>query len=107
MPRSEIHILLHVLVPLAAAWLFFPNNQRTKAFLILMLALVIDLDHLLATPIYAPNRCSIGFHPLHTLPAMVGYVILLAPAKTRLFALGLLIHIGLDSIDCAWMRWLG
>ena len=32
---------------------------------------LIDLDHLLADPVYAPDRCSIGFHPLHTAPAVV------------------------------------
>lgn len=62
------------------------------------------LDHLLADPIYAPNRCSIGFHPLHTAPAIAVYAGLCVPKKTRLFGIGLLIHIVLDAIDCWWMR---
>ena len=34
---------------------------------------VVDLDHLLAEPVYDAARCSIGFHPLHTWPAMIAY----------------------------------
>lgn len=63
----------------------------------------IDVDHLLATPMYEPGRCSIGFHPLHTAPAVVVYLALLLPARTRLVAVGLLIHIVLDALDCAMM----
>nr|WP_251006557.1 DUF6122 family protein [Stenotrophomonas sp. ISL-67] len=60
--------------------------------------------HLLADPVYAPNRCSIGFHPLHTVPAIALYAGLCVPKKTRLFGIGLLIHIVLDAIDCWWMH---
>ncbi len=62
--------------------------------------MVVDIDHLLATPIYDPMRCSIGFHPLHQLPAIVLYLVMLIPAKTRWIGLGLVIHMLLDSIDC-------
>ncbi len=65
--------------------------------------MVIDLDHLLADPIYDPNRCSIGFHPLHSYPAAVIYVLMMFSARTRVIGAGLLIHLGLDLIDCAWM----
>ena len=64
-------------------------------------------DHLLAEPIYAPDRCSIGFHPLHTAPAVAVYAGLLLPRRTRLFGIGLLLHIVLDAIDCVWMRCTG
>ena len=30
---------------------------------------------LVADPLYDPNRCSIGFHPLHTAPAVALYVL--------------------------------
>jgi len=75
-----------------------------RAWLLLMLGWVIDLDHLLAVPVYAPDRCSIGFHPLHTAPAVLVYAALTIPRSTRWFGIGLLIHIGLDLIDCLWMR---
>ena len=65
--------------------------------------MLIDLDHLLATPIFDPNRCSINFHPLHTYWAIGLYVILLIPKKTRLIGIGLVIHIIADSADCALM----
>ena len=65
--------------------------------------MVVDFDHLLATPIYDPDRCSIGFHPLHTAPAIAIYVLLTLPKPTRLIGLGLLIHMALDWSDCAVM----
>ena len=67
--------------------------------------MVVDLDHLLADPIYDPDRCSMGFHPLHTAPAVAVYVLLAAWPKTRLVGVGLLIHMALDWVDCAWMTW--
>ena len=64
------------------------------------LTMVVDLDHLIADPIYDPNRCSIGFHPLHTTVPIVLYSLLLLHPKTRLVGLGLFIHIALDAGDC-------
>ena len=64
--------------------------------------MVIDLDHLLADPVYDPDRCSIGFHPLHTVPPIVLYVAALAHSRTRLAGVGLCIHIVLDGLDCCW-----
>lgn len=63
-------------------------------------AMLVDLDHLLADPIYDPQRCGIGFHPLHTYPAIGAYALLLVPKTTRLVALGLVIHMALDALDC-------
>jgi len=65
---------------------------------------LIDLDHLLADPVYAPGRCSIGFHPLHTAPAIGVYALLTLPRRTRVVGIGLLIHIGLDALDCLLMH---
>lgn len=65
---------------------------------------LIDLDHLLADLVYEPARCSIGFHPLHTLPAMFVYGLLGLSRRTRLLGLRLLIHIGLDALDCLLMH---
>lgn len=65
--------------------------------------MLIDLDHLLATPIFDPNRCSINFHPLHSYIAIGLYFILLLPKKTRLLGLGLIIHIIADKVDCLLM----
>ena len=98
--RSNLHLLLHALVPAAVAWLFFREQWR-KAWLIMFATMLVDLDHLLADPIYDPDRCSIGYHPLHTYPAIAGYGLLALPSKTRLVGLGLLIHMALDGLDCA------
>lgn len=104
--RASLHLLLHLAVPGLVAWLFHrPRFQR--AWLLLLLGWLIDLDHLLADPVYAPDRCSIGFHPLHTAPAILVYGALVIPRPTRLLGIGLLIHIGLDLVDCLWMRHAG
>ena len=101
--RSIVHLALHFVVPLAVALAFFRARWRS-AFLIMIATMLVDLDHLLATPLYDPNRCSIGFHPLHTWPAMIVYVGLLVPKRTRLIGLGLAIHMALDGIDCIGMH---
>lgn len=93
------HMLLHLVVPLAISLLFFRGNWKFS-FVIMMLTMAVDVDHLLANPIYDPERCSVGFHPLHKLLPIGLYCILSVIPKTRLVGLGLLIHMGLDSIDC-------
>lgn len=93
---------LHALVPGLAAWLFFRPRWR-RSWLILLLTMVVDVDHLLASPVFDPDRCSIGFHPLHTAPAVAAYAVLTLIPRTRLVGLGLLIHMALDTVDCLWM----
>ena len=95
---------MHFLVPGLLAWLFFRPQWR-QAWLILVLTMLVDLDHLLSTPIFDPERCSIGHHPLHTLPAIIVYLLMLfIPHRiTRIVATGLLFHMLTDFIDCIWM----
>lgn len=62
--------------------------------------MLVDLDHLVASPIYNPERCSIGFHPLHQPWFVILYFILCFVPKTRLIGIGLIIHMALDAIDC-------
>ncbi|MFC1813468.1 DUF6122 family protein [Thermodesulfobacteriota bacterium] len=81
----------------------FSDRWKT-AWLVMMSAMIIDLDHLLAYPIYDPNRCGINFHSMHSLPAIAVYSIFSAIPKTRLLGFGLVIHVILDGIDCPWMR---
>lgn len=73
-----------------------------KNLLLLLTGLAIDLDHLLASPMYDPGRCSIGFHPLHSAIPIVLYVLALVHPKTRVLGIGLCIHIALDALDC-WL----
>ncbi|NQV72450.1 hypothetical protein HQ496_04955 [bacterium] len=111
-----IHIVLHFIVPVLVAVALFRDRWRNAAF-ILIATMIVDADHLLANPIYDPTRCSIGFHPLHTLPAIAVYLVLFvlpliirrnkdgeflhsAERVVHLIGLGLLIHMALDWIDC-------
>ena len=68
-----------------------------------MLATIfLDVDHILANPIFDSNRCSIGFHPLHTIWAGIIYsIMLIIPSwKIRAVGLGSLWHLITDLIDC-------
>jgi hypothetical protein len=113
-----LHIALHLLVPLAMAMTLY-RSHWIRAFVVLILTMAVDLDHLLANPIYDPNRCSIDFHPLHSYPAIAayGFAMLLPLARlagrgTRdprhpswtlhLVGTGLIIHMALDAGDC-WL----
>ncbi|MFP4846452.1 DUF6122 family protein [Winogradskyella sp. PE311] len=99
MLKFAIHYGLHFGLPLAISLIFFKKNWKSS-YVIMLLAFVIDLDHLLANPIFSPNRCSINFHPLHSYYAIVIYCLMLIPNRTRIFAIGLLAHIISDSVDC-------
>ena len=111
-----IHILFHLLIPLLVALLFYKDSW-VRATLLMLAGMLIDLDHLLASPIYDPERCSIGFHPLHTEPFILLYILMFCLPliiqrfltgetyatylqSITLIGLGLVIHIILDKIDC-------
>ncbi|WP_439151499.1 DUF6122 family protein [Winogradskyella sp.] len=102
MIQSTIHYGLHFGLPLFIALLFYRKNWL-RAYGIMLLAFLIDLDHLLAHPIFDSNRCSINFHPLHSYYAIIVYVLLLLPKPSRLIALGLVAHIISDVADCCLM----
>ncbi|MFC1814089.1 DUF6122 family protein [Thermodesulfobacteriota bacterium] len=101
--RPLLHLGLHFIVPGVVSRLLFSDRWKT-AWMLMMSAMIIDLDHLLANPIYDPNRCGINFHPMHSLPAIAVYALLAAVPKTRLLGFGLAIHILLDGFDCLWMK---
>ena len=100
--RLFVHYGMHLLAPAAIAYIFF-RSKWLKVWFIFLLTLFIDLDHLLAVPIFDPERCSIGFHPLHSYYAIGIYLIGLYPKQTRIVAIGLLFHIFTDWIDCLWI----
>ena len=97
-------MILHAFVPAVVAGQFY-RKMFWKAWLIMLGTMLVDLDHLLADPIYDHDRCSIGFHPLHQYPVIAVYVLALAWSRTRLIAIGLLLHMFLDGVDCVWMRY--
>lgn len=104
-----LHIALHIIVPLTIAVVFWRSTWR-DTWLWLLLGWSIDIDHLLASPIYDPDRCSIGFHPLHSAPAMLVYALVYIATfgrwrggwtpRVRLVLLGVAVHLILDASDC-------
>lgn len=94
-----LHYGLHFLAPGLIAWVFYRERWR-QVWLMLLATMLVDLDHLFATPVFDPDRCSIGFHPLHTTPAMGVYAVMLFFPKTRIWGVGLLLHMLADGLDC-------
>ena len=99
MMATTFHMAAHLLLPGLAAWLFFRSRWRL-AWLIMLATMAVDLDHLLADPVFDPERCGIGFHPLHSTPAIALYVAALAFKPLRIVAVGRVIHMLLDGSDC-------
>jgi len=94
-----IHYSLHFIAPALIAYLFFRSNWKV-VYIIFLLSMFVDLDHLLATPIFDNNRCSINFHPLHSYIAVSFYVIGLFFKKSKILCIALLFHMFTDAIDC-------
>lgn len=101
--RPAVHLVLHLLIPGVVAGWFYRSAWR-RAWCWMLAGWLIDIDHLLANPIYVADRCSIGFHPLHTWPAAMLYLGLAVWPRTRWLGLGLCIHLLLDALDCIWMH---
>ncbi|MFY0689359.1 MAG: hypothetical protein JXQ90_19465 [Cyclobacteriaceae bacterium] len=103
MLRSVVHYGLHFLFPGVLAYVFFKSNWK-KAWVLMLCTMIIDLDHILAYPdIFVADRCSIGFHPLHSYWAIAFYACLLLLPKSRAIAVGLLLHMITDYQDCFWV----
>ncbi|MCK0160169.1 DUF6122 family protein [Allomuricauda sp. F6463D] len=100
--RHFIHYGIHFLVPIIIAFWFFKEN-RIKITLVLLAGILIDIDHLWATPVFDANRCSIGFHTLHSYWAILVYSILPFFKTTRIIGLAAIIHIFADTLDCLLM----
>lgn len=101
-----IHYSMHLLVPGLIAFLFFREIWK-KAWLIFLATMLVDLDHLAANPIFDPERCSIGFHFLHSWPAIAVYAVFFFLSKNqivRIVSLGLLFHMFTDGLDCLMSR---
>lgn len=101
MLQPLIHYSLHLLAPGLIAFVFF-REHWLRAWAIMLATMLVDLDHLLASPLFDPTRCSIGFHPLHSYPAIAAYTGMLFWERTRIVAAGLLFHMATDQLDCLW-----
>ena len=63
--------------------------------------MIVDIDHLLATPIYQADRCSINFHPLHSYFAIAIYIVMSSLKRPlNIIGIGLVIHMFADYCDC-------
>ena len=102
MESTILHVILHFFVPLAVAKAVW-RKKWIRPFLIMAITIAVDLDHILADPIFDPNRCSINIHPLHSWPAIVVYLGCLLSPNLRIVALGLLIHMVLDGAYCLFL----
>lgn len=108
MARSIVHYTLHFLVIGIIAYLYDRKHWK-KYWLILAATMLVDADHLLADPIFASGRCSIGFHPLHSYYAVGVYflgAIFIKNRIVKLIFIGLLFHMFTDLVDCLWMNYL-
>ena len=99
MERTIIHMTLHFLVPFMVAKTVWKENWLFP-FIIMALTIAVDFDHLLADPIFDPNRCGLGFHPLHSWPAIAVYLVAIFSPRLRIVTLGLLIH--MELIVCGY-----
>lgn len=105
MLRNLVHYFLHFIIIGAIAWWHDPKHWK-RNWLILLSTMLVDVDHLFADPIFHPNRCSIGFHYLHSEYIIPFYFLGAAFIKhkvVRLIFIGLAFHMITDSIDCLWM----
>ena len=101
--QTLLHYFLHLGFPFIIAFVFFRKEWK-KTYLLLLATMLVDLDHLLATPIFQESRCSFGFHYLHTEYAMIVYFLFLFLNKPfRIIGIGLLFHMLTDLIDCLFM----
>lgn len=101
--RPLIHYGLHFVFPLVIAY-FYNAKDWKRIYLLLLSTMLVDMDHLLANPIFDANRNSVGFHYLHTYPAIGIYLVVFIFGKShlRILALGLLFHMLTDFQDSLW-----
>ena len=111
-----LHIASHFVIPLLVSLVAYRARWR-RAALLMAATMAVDLDHLLASPVYDVNRCSINFHPLHSTLAIALYAAAFAAPllcgrdrnggglrpsawAVHVMGLGLLIHMALDGSEC-------
>lgn len=98
--QAFIHYFLHLVFPLFIAYFCFRKDWK-KVYLILLATMLVDADHIFASPIFQADRCSIQFHIFHTYYAMAVYVVLLFFRKPfNIIGIGLLLHMLTDFIVC-------
>jgi len=104
MPNILIHALANLtLLVLIARFDSRAFSQDKQGIILAVFAShLIDLDHLLATPIYDPARCSLTTHPLHRpwMFVVYGGLALIRNPRVQYFGVALCVHLLLDAIWC-------
>lgn len=105
MIKDIVHYGFHFVFPFVLGWLFFPQQWK-KASFIMLGTMLVDLDHLFATPIFDADRNSIGYHFLHSYPAIAVYIIgsIFAKGTWKMVFIGLLWHMITDFQDYYFWR---
>lgn len=105
--KTVIHYFLHLVFPVFIALIFFRKEWK-KVYGLMLATMLIDLDHLFASPIFEAGRNSIGFHPLHSYPMIGAYVLgcILLKGNYKIIAIGLLFHIFTDFQDYYFWNFL-
>ena len=103
--RFFIHYGLHLILPGVIAFIFFKSKFKL-AWILMILTMVIDLDHLFVIPIFDSTRCSIGFHFLHSYYAIGIYFVFMLFKNFRIIGIGLILHILVDITDCILMKFI-
>lgn len=98
--REFVHYFLHIIFPAVIAYMFFRKEWK-KAYLMMLATMLVDVDHVFANPIFDPNRCGVGFHPLHTYPMIALYFlgVIFLKGNYKIIAVGLLFHMFTDFQD--------
>jgi predicted cobalt transporter CbtA len=97
--KTFVHYFLHFVFPVFIALIFYRENWK-KVYLILLATMLVDLDHLIANPVFDPQRGSIGFHFLHSYYAIAVYLVMLFfKGNIRIIGIGLLLHMLTDFQD--------
>lgn len=105
MLQTFVHYFLHFIFIGTIAYWYDPKSWK-KYYMVLLATMAVDVDHLLATPIFQAERCSIGFHLLHSeylIPFYFLGAVLIKHKVLRLVMIGLAFHMITDFVDCLWM----
>jgi len=97
-----LHYFLHFVAILVLAYLYKPESWKYNYF-ILLATMFVDVDHLWASPVFDPDRCSISYHTFHSPFFISMYFTTLLVVKQyhiRLIAIGLVFHMLTDALDC-------
>lgn len=106
MPNFLIHILSNIILLIFIIIFdkeYTIKSKNTKILATFILGSnLIDIDHLLADPIYDATRCSINFHPLHSWYMFPVYVLgaIWKNKNIRYLSLAIILHLFLDWMDC-------